>query len=70
MTAIVLAAISMAATVLSAKTIALAWVQDSFMRLLGATITLVALGILTYGLFLIVLRGIPPEVRRLVIRRD
>ena len=43
---------------------------DSFMRLVGATIALVALGILTYGVFLIVLRGIPPEVRRLVIRRD
>ena len=70
MTAIVLAAISMAATVLSAKAIALTWAQDSFMRLLGATIALVALGILTYGVFLIILRGMPPEIRRYFTRRD
>ena len=70
MTAIVLAAISMAATVLSAKTIALAWVQDSFMRLLGSTMALVALGVLTYGVFLIILRGMPLEVRQYFIRRN
>lgn len=70
MTAIVLAAISMAATVTGAKPIAMDWVQDSFMRLLVGTMALVALGILTYGTFLLILRGLPPEATRLFQKRN
>ena len=70
MTAIILSAVSMAATVLSAKAMALAWVQDSFMRLFAVTALLVALGVLTYGVFLVILRGIPLEVRQYFSRRN